>query len=83
MVDYVGITGHIGYAYRSASNFEAGMPSRIVFDDINKNGRRDAGEPADDTDLSGYYALTLRAGVHTLRVAMSSIWTAASSSTPS
>lgn len=80
MVDFMTITGRVGYAYRASDDSNAGMPSRTVFDDQNKNGRRDSGEPADDTDLAGNYSLKLKAGAHQLRVITSSIWKAAAGS---
>lgn len=80
MVDFMTITGRVGYAYRTSADSNAGLPSRTVFDDMNNNGRRDSGEPADDTDLSGQYSLKLKAGSHRLKVITSSIWKAAAGS---
>ena len=65
VVDVLHIAGTVAYT---------GLTDRIVYDDLNDNGRRDAGEPFSSTDLNGGYKLKIPDGQDVLRVVELTGW---------
>jgi hypothetical protein len=79
ITDVSPISGQLFNVYRRIDGKSVTTPlaSRRVYEDANKNGRRDAGEKSATTDLDGTYSIWLRTGTHTLRAELSGQWGAA------
>jgi hypothetical protein len=79
ITDVSPVSGQLFNLYRRIDGKSVTTPLAVrrVYEDANKNGRRDAGEKSATTDLDGTYSIWLRTGTHTLRAELSGQWGAA------
>jgi hypothetical protein len=66
------ILNYVGF--RDGYSGATPLALRRVYEDVNANGKFDHGEPSGVSDLNGKYAITLRSGVHTLRLQKRTGW---------